>query len=85
MAAELSGSHLHSKLLLLVDSDQPDERVLQELLGRACPNDPYGRPILGWKDRLIGMTPEAMRDFHGRRYRGPDCCLAIAAMVDLVH
>ena len=59
-------------------ADQPDERVLQELLGRACPNDPYGRPILGLKDRLMGMTPEAMRDFHGRRYRGPDCCLAIA-------
>jgi len=26
LAAELTGSHLHSKLLLLVDSDQPDER-----------------------------------------------------------
>ena len=59
-------------------ADQPDERVLQELLTRSCPMHAYGRPILGHKDQLLRMTPAAMRKFHARRYRGGNCCLAIA-------
>ena len=59
-------------------ADQPDERVLQELLTRSCPMHAYGRPILGHKDQLLRMTPAAMRGFHARRYRGGNCCLAVA-------
>ena len=59
-------------------ADQPDEQVLQQLLSRACPNHAYGRPILGKPPSLLAMTPTAMRDFHARRYRGSNCCLAIA-------
>ena len=58
--------------------DQPDEQVLQQTLTRACPQHAYGRPILGWPKSLQAMTPATMRQFHQRRYRGPNCCLAIS-------
>ena len=61
--------------------DQPDEQVLQQTLTRACPQHAYGRPILGWPKSLQAMTPATMRQFHQRRYRGPNCCLPSAAVV----
>ena len=59
-------------------ADQPDEQVLQQLLSKACPGHPYGRPILGKPASLLAMTPEVMRGFHTHRYRGSNCCLAVA-------
>ncbi|MAR05706.1 MAG: peptidase M16 [Cyanobium sp. NAT70] len=63
-------------------ADQPDERVLQELLARACPNHAYGRPILGWRSSLLAMDPGSMRAFHQRRYRGSNCCLSVAGKIE---
>ena len=59
-------------------ADQPDEQVLQQLLSKACPDHTYGRPILGKPASLLAMTPELMRGFHAQRYRGSNCCLAVA-------
>jgi len=53
--------------------DQPDEQVFQTLLSQGFGKHPYGRPILGWEQSLLDSTPEAMRQFHNRRYRGPNC------------
>ena len=61
--------------------DQPDEQVFQTLLSQGFGQHPYGRPILGWEQSLIDSTPEGMRQFHNRRYRGPNCCLAISGAV----
>ncbi len=61
--------------------DQPDEQVFQKLLSQGFGQHPYGRPILGWEESLINSTPESMRQFHRRRYRGPNCCLAISGAV----
>lgn len=61
--------------------DQPDEQVFQTLLSKGFGQHPYGRPILGWEQSLINSTPEGMRQFHNRRYRGPNCCLAISGAV----
>ena len=61
--------------------DQPDEQVFQNLLTQSFGQHPYGRPILGWEKSLIDSTPETMRQFHNRRYRGPNCCLAISGAV----
>ena len=61
--------------------DQPDEQVFQSLLSKGFGEHPYGRPILGWEQSLIDSTPEGMRQFHNRRYRGPNCCLAISGAV----
>ena len=59
-------------------ADQPNEQVLQRLLSEGCGDHAYGRPILGTPSSLEAMDPEAMRRFHQRRYRGANCCLAIA-------
>ncbi len=61
--------------------DQPDEQVVQHLLGASCCNHPYGRPILGWEDSLLASTPETMGAFHRRRYTGDNCCLVVAGAV----
>ena len=61
--------------------DQPDEQVFQTLLSQGFGQHPYGRPILGWEQSLLDSTPEVMRQFHNRRYRGPNCCLAISGAV----
>ena len=62
-------------------ADQPDERVIQELLTRGCPKHAYGRPILGFRDDLIAMNPDAMKRFHRRLYQGHRCCLAVAGPI----
>ena len=59
-------------------ADQPNEQVLQLLLSKGCDQHPYGRPILGTPRSLEAMTPDAMRTFHQRQYRGSNCCLAVA-------
>ncbi len=61
--------------------DQPDEQVFQALLSQSFGSHPYGRPILGWEQSLMHSTPDGMRHFHSRRYRGPNCCLAISGAV----
>ena len=61
--------------------DQPDEQVFQTLLSQGFGKHPYGRPILGWEQSLLDSTPEVMRQFHNRRYRGPNCCLSISGAV----
>ncbi|TCD57468.1 M16 family metallopeptidase [Synechococcus sp. BS55D] len=58
--------------------DQPDDQVIQQLLTRCCPDQAYGRPILGWETSLLASTPALMRRFHERRYQGSNCCLAVA-------
>ena len=63
-------------------ADQPDELILQMLLSRGCPDHAYGRPILGERSSLMAMTPEMVRRFHRRRYRGSNCSLAIAGSPD---
>ena len=63
--------------------DQPDDQVLQQLLEACCADHPYGRAILGFEASLKKSTPEQMREFHSRRYRGPNCCLAIAGAIPI--
>ena len=59
-------------------ADQPDEKVLQALLTKACNGHSYGRPILGMRSSLLNMNTESMKCFHKRRYVGENCCLAMA-------
>jgi len=67
--------------------DQPDDLVFQKVLELAFPNHPYGRPILGIDTSLKAMNPSGMRQYHHRRYQGPNCCLAVAGAIpgDLIN
>lgn len=58
--------------------DQPEEVAVQQLLSRACPDHPYGLPILGQRQALLAHDPAAMAAFHRRLYGGGRCVLALS-------
>jgi len=66
---------------LAQSEDQPEEVALQRLLEQACPGHPYGQPILGQRQALLGHDPAAMAAFHRRLYGGGRCVLAISGAV----
>lgn len=63
---------------LAQNEDQPEEVALQQLLTRACPDHPYGLPILGRREALLAQDPAAMATFHRRLYGGGRCVLALS-------
>jgi predicted Zn-dependent peptidase len=67
---------------LAQSEDQPEEVAVQTLLARACPDHPYGLPILGRRERLLAHAPDAMADFHRRLYGAGRCELALSGAVD---
>lgn len=62
--------------------DQPEEVAVQQLLSRACPDHPYGLPILGRRQALLAHEPAAMAAFHRRLYGGSRCVLALSGALD---
>jgi predicted Zn-dependent peptidase len=62
---------------LAQSEDQPEEVALQRLLERACPDHPYGLPILGRRPALQAHDPAAMAAFHRRLYTADRCVLAL--------
>lgn len=63
---------------LAQSEDQPEEVALQHLLGLACPDHPYGAPILGRRERLLEHDPERMATFHSRTYAAGGCALVLS-------
>ena len=51
--------------------DDPDWVGFQALMESVYPSHPYGRPILGTEDSVLGQSPHHMRQFH-RHYYQPE-------------
>ncbi|WP_255011580.1 pitrilysin family protein [Cyanobium sp. Cruz-8D1] len=66
---------------LAQSEDQPEEVALQHLLSLACPDHPYGLPILGRRQALVAHDPAAMAAFHQRQYAAGRCVLALSGAV----
>ncbi|MFZ0407203.1 MAG: pitrilysin family protein [Cyanobium sp.] len=66
---------------LAQSEDQPEEVALQRILTQACPDHPYGQPILGQRQALLAHDPAAMAAFHQRLYGGGRCVVAISGAV----
>lgn len=66
---------------LAQSEDQPEEVALQRLLSLACPDHPYGLPILGRRQALLDHDPAAMAAFHHRQYAAGRCVLALTGAV----
>jgi zinc protease len=62
---------------LAQSQDQPEEMALQTLLELGCVDHPYGRAILGDRPGLLAHSPERMRQFQQRLYRGEQCVLTV--------
>ncbi|PSC04651.1 peptidase M16 [Alsobacter soli] len=62
--------------------DTPDEVVFDMFMETAYGGAPIGRRILGTPKTVRAQTPESMRTFLDRQYRGPDMVVAAAGAVD---
>ena len=62
--------------------DTPDDMVFELHAERLWQGHPYGRPILGSKDTVSGMSAEALQGLHRDRYVGRNLVVAAAGNVE---
>jgi predicted Zn-dependent peptidase len=62
--------------------DAPDDLVFDRLQETAFPKQAVGRSILGTPETVRSFTPERLRAYLGRNYRGPDMLVAAAGAVE---
>lgn len=63
--------------------DMPEDWV-QDLFAEALwATHPLGRPVLGSRDSVHGITPEAVRGYWGRRYTADRVIVSVAGRFDL--
>jgi predicted Zn-dependent peptidase len=63
-------------------SDTPDDLVFDLFQARAFPDQPIGRPILGTPQSVRSLTPDGLRAYLARNYRGPKMIVSAAGDVD---
>jgi predicted Zn-dependent peptidase len=68
---------------ILMNEDDPDDRVHTGLLDGLFPDHPLGREVLGSPDTIAAITRDEIADFHAGRYRPAN--LVVAAAGDLHH
>ncbi len=64
-------------------NDSPEDVLFDLFLGRAFPDQPLGRPILGTVDSVRSFTPAKLREYLGRHYCQPR--MIVAAAGDIEH
>ncbi|MEJ2624714.1 MAG: pitrilysin family protein [Pseudolabrys sp.] len=62
--------------------DTPDDLVFDRLQETAFPQQAVGRSILGTPETVRSFTPEGLRTYLTRNYRGPDMIVAAAGAVE---
>ncbi|HZD90899.1 MAG TPA: pitrilysin family protein, partial [Pseudolabrys sp.] len=62
--------------------DTPDDLVFDRLQEIAFPGQAVGRSILGTRETVRSFTPEGLRAYLDRNYRGPDMIVAGAGAVE---
>jgi predicted Zn-dependent peptidase len=62
--------------------DAPDDLVFDRLQEIAFPLQSVGRSILGTPDTVRSFTPDRLRGYLSRNYRGPDMLVAAAGAVE---
>lgn len=63
-------------------ADDPDDLVFDLFQETAFPGQPIGRPILGTPETVRAFTPQKLRDYMAKRYRGSRMIVAAAGAVD---
>lgn len=61
--------------------DNPHSIVYEQLMSVAYQAHPYRRPIIGWMDDLVNMTPKDARDWYSRWYAPNNATLVVAGDV----
>lgn len=55
----------------------PLERLHQVVWSAAFPAHPYGHPVLGTREDILGLQRDALLDFHRRHYRPDNATLTV--------
>lgn len=63
-------------------ADDPDDIVYDVFQETAFPQQPIGRPILGTPETVRAFTPQKIRAYMEKRYRGPRMIVAAAGAVN---
>ncbi len=63
-------------------NDAPDDLVFDLFQERAFPDQPLGRPVLGYRETVAAMSGEALRRFLEERYVRPRTIVAAAGKVE---
>ncbi|MBY0530393.1 MAG: insulinase family protein [Xanthobacteraceae bacterium] len=63
-------------------ADDPDDIVFDLFQETAFPGQPIGRPILGTPETVRSFTPEKLRAYMAKRYRGARMIVAAAGAVN---
>lgn len=64
------------------NNDDPDSLGFQALMAALYPKHPYGRPILGTEESLMGLSPETMRCFHRASYQPENMTVVVIGDID---
>src|SRR5690606_21952215 len=62
--------------------DDPDDLAFDLFQETAFPGQPIGRPILGTPETVRAFTPQKLRSYMAKRYRGKRMIVAAAVAVD---
>lgn len=62
--------------------DSPDDLAGHRFTRALWPDHAIGRPIIGYRESVQGMTPERLRSFLTSRYGGSNLMIAAAGQVD---
>lgn len=57
--------------------DDPDWVGFQALMESVYPTHPYGRPVLGTEESLLGQSPHHMRQFHRHYYQPQNMTIVV--------
>ena len=66
--------------IAMVD-DNPQDLVHDLAAEAVFGTHPLGRPVIGRADVIAGVTPRALRDYHGGAYVGPNVVLAASGRI----
>lgn len=62
--------------------NSPIGKMIEEFLGTALPNHPYGRPIIGYEQDIRAITRQDIQDFFDRYYTPSNMIAAVVGDVD---
>ncbi|ABA05798.1 peptidase M16 [Nitrobacter winogradskyi Nb-255] len=63
-------------------ANNPDARLIEQIMAALYLNHPYGRPVIGWRQEIEKLTREDALAFYKRFYAPNNATLVIAGDVD---
>jgi zinc protease len=62
--------------------DDPQRKLFKELFSASYPGNPYGRPIIGYKESVLAITRDSLLSYYGEHYTPDNMALVIVGDFD---